>query len=309
MTHDTRHTDSHAPAARRLGLCCSASGCHPESGHDEPRRSETAPVRSPRSRGADRCRIRPAVREERRVPAVSDVCGGDGVRDFGLRVSGRALCLTAALLAGATARAGDTTGTAAGPARTEDPNRSSRTVQAEGAAVPAARAERHSPRSGYPSLGPAGAKNTLIFFTDYQCPVCPRAARELDQLVADFDGTLRVELHHNPLAMHKNAYDAAAAAKAAQRQGKFWEFHEALLKSRSFSRESLIETAAGVGLDRDAFARDFDDPKLRLEVTAEAKQALDASANGTPGFLINGHVEVGWASLPWLEQVIRTHSR
>src|SRR5207249_6468347 len=64
------------------------------------------------------------------------------------------------------------------------------------------------------------SKNTLIFFTDYQCPVCPRAARELDQLVADFDGTLRVELHHNPLAMHKNAYDAAAAAKAAQRQGK-----------------------------------------------------------------------------------------
>src|SRR2546422_6014104 len=57
------------------------------------------------------------------------------------------------------------------------------TVQAGGEAVPAAPAERHSPRKGYPSLGPAGAKNTLVFFTDYQCPVCPRAARELDRLV------------------------------------------------------------------------------------------------------------------------------
>ena len=230
------------------------------------------------------------------------------MKDMRRRVSSGTFCLAAALLAVAAARAGETTGAAVGPARTEDPNRSSRTVQAEGTAAPAARAERHSPRSGYPSLGPAGAKNTLIFFTDYQCPVCPRAARELDQLVADFDGTLRVELRHNPLAMHKNAYDAAAAAKAAQRQGKFWEYHEALLKSKSFSRETLVETAAGVGLERDTFARDFDDPKLRLEVTAEAKQALDANANGTPGFLINGHVEVGWASLPWLEQVIRTHS-
>ena len=243
-----------------------------------------------------------------RVMTPDDLEGGRA-RGATRSVARITFCLAAALLAGVAARAGDTTGAAAGPARTQDSNRSSPAVQAEDDAAPAARAQRHSPRQGYPSLGPAGAANTLIFFTDYQCPVCPRAARELDRLVADFDGTLRVELHHNPLAMHKNAYDAAAAAKAAQRQGKFWEYHEALLKSRSFSRETLIETAAGVGLDRDTFARDFDDPKLRLEVTAEAKQAYEANANGTPGFLINGHVEVGWASLAWLEQVIRTHSR
>ena len=221
------------------------------------------------------------------------------------RVSRTARRLAAALLAIAAA-AGQNAGTAAGP---EDPKGSSQTVQTEGAPAPAARVERHSPRTGYPSIGPAGAANTLIFFTDYQCPVCPRAARELDRLVETFNGTLRVELHHNPLVMHKNANDAAAAAKAAQRQGRFWEYHEELLKSRSFSRESLIGIAAGLGLDREAFIRDFDDPKLRERVTAEAKEALDANALGTPGFLINGHVEVGWASLPWLEQVVRTHSR
>jgi hypothetical protein len=52
------------------------------------------------------------------------------------------LGLAAALLTGATAVAGEP----AGPARVE----------------------RHSPRDGYPSIGPAGAKNTLVFFTDYQ---------------------------------------------------------------------------------------------------------------------------------------------
>jgi hypothetical protein len=38
-------------------------------------------------------------------------------------------------------------------------------------AAPAAdgfRMERHSPPGGYPSLGPSGARNTLVFFTDYQ---------------------------------------------------------------------------------------------------------------------------------------------
>lgn len=208
------------------------------------------------------------------------------------RLTGTTFGLAAVVLAWTAVRAGETPGTPAG-AET----------------VPAARAERHSPRDGYPSLGPAGAKTTLVFFTDYQCPVCPRAARELDQLVDDFKGELRVELHHNPLSVHKYAYDAAVAAKAAQRQGRFWEYHEALLKSRSFDRQALAGLAADLGLDGDRFARDLDDPKVRQQVTAEAKEALDANALGTPGFLVNGHVEVGWASLPWIEQVVRAHAR
>src|SRR5213592_3500737 len=178
------------------------------------------------------------------------------------KVLGTTSCLAAALFAWAAVQAGDTAGTAAGAAGTEDSNGSSRTVQAGGEAVPAPPAERHSPRKGYPSLGPAAAKNTLVFFTDYQCPVCPRAARELDRLVADFNGELRVELHHNPLAMHPRAFDAASAARAAQRQGKFWEYHEALLNSRSLERDALLALAAQVGCDRDLFARDFDDPGL-----------------------------------------------
>ena len=109
--------------------------------------------------------------------------------------------------------------------------------------------------------------------------------------------------------MHKFAYDAAVAARAAQRQGKFWEYHEALLKSKSLDRAALAALAAEAGLDAKTFGRDLDDPKVKEQVTAEAKQALDVDALGTPGFLINSHVEVGWASLPWLEQVIRTHAR
>jgi protein-disulfide isomerase len=169
--------------------------------------------------------------------------------------------------------------------------------------------ERHSSPAGFPSLGPESAKNTLVFFTDYQCPVCPRAARELERLVADFKGVVRVEVHNNPLSMHRNAFDAAAAAKAAQRQGRFWDYHDALLRAPALDRATLINLATGLGLDRERFARDFDDAALRVEVSAEAKSAEAAGARATPGFLINGHVETGWASLPWLEQIVRGHLR
>ena len=120
---------------------------------------------------------------------------------------------------------------------------------------------------------------------------------------------MRIVWKNLPLDFHKDASLAAVAALAANDQGKFWEYHEALLKARSFDREALTRLAADLGLDRDAFARDFDDPKVKQQVTAEAKEALDVNALGTPGFLINGHVEVGWASLPWIEEMIRAHAR
>jgi len=176
-----------------------------------------------------------------------------------------------------------------------------------GVAAFAAEVERHSPRTGAPSLGPVGAGATLVFFTDYQCPVCPRAARELDQLVADFGGRVRVELKHHPLAMHSGAFDAAAAAKAAQRQGKFWDYHRLLIESRAFDPATLRRLAGEAGLDMTAFDKDFKDAALRQEVAAEAKQAESVGAGGTPGFLINGHVEVGWASYAWLRQVVERH--
>ena len=171
-------------------------------------------------------------------------------------------------------------------------------------------AERHSPKKGYPSIGPKNAKTTLIFFTDYQCPVCPRPLRDFDQLIADFNGDVRIELHHNPLAMHKYAFDQAVAAKAAQRQKKFWEYHDALLQSsNAFGREPLVAIAEKLGLDKETFERDFDDADLRAQVTAEAKQAYDAKILGTPGFLVNGHSETGWASLHWIEEIIRKNSQ
>ncbi len=167
--------------------------------------------------------------------------------------------------------------------------------------------ERHSPRDGSPFLGKAEAGNTLTFFIDYQCPVCPRAAREMSDLVASFAGALKVEVKHNPLAMHRQALDAAAAGRAAQRQGKFWEYHDLLLDSRSFDRDALFALAERIGLDREAFRKDFEDPALREGLLEEAREAERVGATSTPGFLINGHAESGWASLAYLRGIIQRH--
>ncbi|MGH9750901.1 MAG: DsbA family protein [Candidatus Polarisedimenticolia bacterium] len=165
--------------------------------------------------------------------------------------------------------------------------------------------ERHSPAAGPAFLGPAAAPNVLQVYFDYQCPVCPRAARELERLAAEMAGALRIELRHYPLAMHARAFDAAAAAAAAQRQGRFWDYHARLLEERRFDRDSLAGLAAGLGLDRDRFVRDFDDAGVRAAILADVKAAQEAGVTGTPGFVINGRAETGWASYSWLLQIVK----
>jgi protein-disulfide isomerase len=128
-------------------------------------------------------------------------------------------------------------------------------------------------------------------------------------LVASFGGLLKVEIKHNPLAMHRQALDAAAASRAAQRQGRFWEYHDLLLDSRRFDRDALVGLADQAGLSREAFQKDFDDTGLRQELLEEAREAERAGAIATPGFLINGHAETGWASLSWLQSIIRRHMK
>jgi len=82
-----------------------------------------------------------------------------------------------------------------------------------------------------------------------------------------------------------------------------------LLNSRQLDRATLVGLAVESGLDRDLFVRDLDDPNLRRQVADEGREAETVHAAGTPAFVILGHVEVGWASLAWLEQIVRAHSR
>src|SRR6267378_2157946 len=87
---------------------------------------------------------------------VSHFSAGHGgrVRRATRTVSGTTSCLAAVLLGWTAATAGDAAGTAAGAVGTEDSNGSSRTVQAGGEAVPAARAGAPAPPAAPAPIAP-----------------------------------------------------------------------------------------------------------------------------------------------------------
>jgi protein-disulfide isomerase len=91
--------------------------------------------------------------------------------------------------------------------------------------------------------------------------------------------------------IHKYSMDAAIAALAANKQGKFWEFHAELFKNyNKLSEEKINEIAQSLGLDLDQFKKDRENPVLAAMVQRDLKEGVEDGVRGTPTIFINGRM-------------------
>ena len=142
---------------------------------------------------------------------------------------------------------------------------------------------------GLPVRGPQDAPLTIAVFSDYQCPYCSRMDRFLQQVIARYPGKIRFAMKHFPLASHKHARQASMAALAADRQGKFWDFHEQLFKHhKEIDDEKIEEIAKGLGLDLNRWHKDMDDPAIEAIIDRDLENGNQIGIKGTPTAFING---------------------
>ena len=124
------------------------------------------------------------------------------------------------------------------------------------------------------------------------------------------DGTLRIEWRDFPYRGQESV-NAAVAARAAQAQGRFWEYHDLLYDSQfsGFSDENLTELASEAGLDAQRFERDYRIGRFDRLVRADFQKGLDLGVNGTPTFFINGKMLVGLQPVGVFENAIEDARR
>lgn len=140
-----------------------------------------------------------------------------------------------------------------------------------------------------PSLGDPSAPVEVVEFAEFQCPYCMKHAGILQELTEEYPGKVRTGFRHYPLTRHKQAVNAGRAAWAAQRQGKFWEMHDALFSSRGKLDMDVIRGhAEAIGLDMDEFNSDFESSDALDAVFADRKAGRSAGVKGTPTFYVNG---------------------
>ena len=120
------------------------------------------------------------------------------------------------------------------------------------------------------------------------------------------DGTLRIEWHDFPY-LGQESLTAAVAARAAQDQGKFWEYHDLLYRNQSggYPLEKLLGLAGEAGLDVETFESDLADPDRYTEIVADDfREGQQRGISGTPTFVINGRVIAGLQPLEVYEEAI-----
>jgi len=105
--------------------------------------------------------------------------------------------------------------------------------------------------------------------------------------------------------------NAALAARAAQAQGKFWEYHDLLYENQSggFSDERLVELAREADLDVERFEKDFESRRHEQVVAEDFEGGQQRGVSGTPTFVVNGRVIVGFQSAEVFGSVIEEAER
>jgi protein-disulfide isomerase len=161
------------------------------------------------------------------------------------------------------------------------------------------------PTAGAPETGPNDAPITLVEFSDFQCPYCTLATPQLQAVLKAYPTQVRLFFKQFPLDIHSQAALAAAAAVAAQKQGKFWQMHDALFASHSdLRRPTILALASAVGLDIKRFEADLDSEEVRKAVMRDQEEGMNIGVMSTPTIFIDGQHYNGNIRLDVLKPIL-----
>ena len=101
--------------------------------------------------------------------------------------------------------------------------------------------------------------------------------------------SVKIVFKNFPISSHKFAVQAALAALAADRQGKFWDFHDELFKQHNkLNEEKIQEIAAKLKLDLAQFEKDRNDPLLLEQIRYDYNEGIRVGINSVPSVYVNG---------------------
>jgi protein-disulfide isomerase len=160
----------------------------------------------------------------------------------------------------------------------------------------------------YKSAGDAMVGNpkgdvTIVEFMDYNCGWCKKSMGEIAGLLKS-DPNLKVVFKEFPIFGEHSEY-AAKAALAANKQGKYWELHQAMFSHEGQVTKDVVDQLAEAnGLDVAKMKADIESPDLNNKIAANLELGKSLAINGTPAFVIDAKVVGGYLPLDGMMQEI-----
>ncbi len=160
--------------------------------------------------------------------------------------------------------------------------------------------------------GKADSPVTVTEFVDFQCEACYAYYPYVKEVKEKYKDKVRFQVRNFPITSgHQFALQAARAAEAAARQGKFWEMHDRIFEGqKAWERTQNPQTyfdgyAESIGLDMAKYKADRDSADVAAVINKDLADVKEIGGSGTPTFAINGkRVDKTAPSVEALSQMI-----
>ena len=179
---------------------------------------------------------------------------------------------------------------------------------------------------GEPILGRTNAPITIVEFSDFECSYCRRFHEKVfPQLKTEYIDTGLVRFVHKdlPLPFHPQALPAAAAARCAGEQGRYWDLYSGLFDQQNcLNCKGVLAIAAEEELDTTALKACMERESTLAVINANRSEASLHNIRATPTFVIgptrsNGSLDgqIIEGAMPWdtfkstIEEALRVQRR
>ena len=176
--------------------------------------------------------------------------------------------------------------------------------------------ETHRDPADGQAKGKADAPVVMVIYSDFACPYCTQLAQKVEPELADLvdQGTLRIEWR-DLAQISPTSPLAAQAGRAAAKQGRFWEFHDAVYAAADpqghpeYTEDSLVTFAQKAGVANiEQFRTDMTSAETVAAVTEATNHAHSIGITGTP-FMIVGETYIGgYKDASYLKAVINSQA-
>ncbi len=132
---------------------------------------------------------------------------------------------------------------------------------------------------------PSKAKVAVIEMYDYHCGFCKRAAGMVNEM-AKSDASIQVVLRELPILRDESDY-AAEMSLAARDQGKFLEFHLAMMDASGvLTKERVQDIARSEGLNVAKMETAIKSGEIGFAISTNHDIAAQLGTDGTPTFIV-----------------------
>ena len=141
--------------------------------------------------------------------------------------------------------------------------------------------------TGSPVIGSANADVTIVEFSDYNCPYCKAMEPRLEALLKA-DRKVKLVMLEYPI-LTPASLTGTRAALASVRQGKYAQFHQALMRFEgNVTDADIFDTAKAVGLDVARLKKDMQAPEISDRIIANFNLARGIRVFQTPAVIVGG---------------------